>query len=250
MQLLVSVRDAAEAVAALGGGADIIDAKEPRHGALGAVTPATLLAIAATVPPHRSLSVALGDVLDAVGARAVATALALPARRAPSFFKLGCAGVADAAVVREALTAAREVVHGRAAGGRLIAVAYADAAHTGSLDASALLDVAAEAGADGVLLDTAWKGAGTLLDLLEPAALRAWVMRARRHGLLVALAGSVGVPELAVLVAMGADIIGVRGAAAEGGRDGTVSAARVRALRVALHQGREGAVESVDLIDA
>ena len=33
--LLVSVRDAAEAEAALRGGATLIDVKEPRHGSLG-----------------------------------------------------------------------------------------------------------------------------------------------------------------------------------------------------------------------
>ena len=33
---------------------------------------------------------------------------------------------------------------------------------------------------------------------------------------------------------LGADIVGVRGSACEGGREGTVSAARVRALRAAL----------------
>ena len=38
MQLLVSVTDAIEAAAALDGGADIIDAKDPASGALGAVT--------------------------------------------------------------------------------------------------------------------------------------------------------------------------------------------------------------------
>src|SRR5439155_397097 len=46
MRLLVSVADAAEARAALGGGADIIDAKEPRHGALGVVAPEVLRATA------------------------------------------------------------------------------------------------------------------------------------------------------------------------------------------------------------
>ena len=42
MRLLVSVRSAAEARAALSGGADIIDAKEPSLGSLGAVGPLAL----------------------------------------------------------------------------------------------------------------------------------------------------------------------------------------------------------------
>jgi uncharacterized protein (UPF0264 family) len=38
VKLLISVSNAAEASDALAGGADIIDAKDPRRGALGAVT--------------------------------------------------------------------------------------------------------------------------------------------------------------------------------------------------------------------
>ncbi|MGH8059229.1 MAG: (5-formylfuran-3-yl)methyl phosphate synthase, partial [Candidatus Entotheonellia bacterium] len=45
-RLLASVRDAAEARAALQGGADVLDAKEPSAGPLGACTPAVLHAIA------------------------------------------------------------------------------------------------------------------------------------------------------------------------------------------------------------
>ena len=61
MRLLVSVRTAAEVAAGAGGGADIIDAKEPAAGSLGAVTPDVLREIAALVPAGVPLSVALGD---------------------------------------------------------------------------------------------------------------------------------------------------------------------------------------------
>ena len=61
MQLLVSVRSEAEVAAALAGGADLIDAKEPALGSLGPVGGAELLAIAARVPETVPLSAALGD---------------------------------------------------------------------------------------------------------------------------------------------------------------------------------------------
>ena len=64
MRLLVSVRSAEEVSAALAGGADIIDAKEPARGSLGRVTPAVLSAIAACTPASVPLSVALGDCAD------------------------------------------------------------------------------------------------------------------------------------------------------------------------------------------
>src|SRR5262245_20791107 len=61
MQLLVSVRNAAEAAAALAGGADIIDAKEPHNGPLGAVSARELQAITAVVGRAAPVSAALGD---------------------------------------------------------------------------------------------------------------------------------------------------------------------------------------------
>src|SRR5438094_10252622 len=61
MQLLVSVADASEGRAALLGGADVIDAKDPREGALGAVRPEVLRERRAAVGAARPLSAALGD---------------------------------------------------------------------------------------------------------------------------------------------------------------------------------------------
>src|SRR3989442_2879828 len=61
MQLLVSVADASEGRAALLGGADVIDAKDPREGALGAVRPEGLGELRAAVGARRPLSPALGD---------------------------------------------------------------------------------------------------------------------------------------------------------------------------------------------
>ena len=55
MRLLVSVVSAEEARRAVAGGADIVDVKDPREGALGAPAPAVL---EAPVPAHQ----AHGDV--------------------------------------------------------------------------------------------------------------------------------------------------------------------------------------------
>ena len=48
-QLLVSVRDATEAAAALHGGAGLIDVKEPARGPLGRADAATIAAVVQTV---------------------------------------------------------------------------------------------------------------------------------------------------------------------------------------------------------
>src|SRR5436189_118158 len=61
MRLLVSVASAADARAALAGGADLIDAKNPSNGALGAVSIETLREIHCAVAGTRPLTAALGD---------------------------------------------------------------------------------------------------------------------------------------------------------------------------------------------
>src|SRR3989442_15730720 len=61
MRLLSSVAGPAEARAALRGGADVIDAKDPRRGALGPVSLQRLAAIRAAGAGARPLSAALGD---------------------------------------------------------------------------------------------------------------------------------------------------------------------------------------------
>ena len=80
--LLVSVRDAREASAAVAGGADIIDAKEPALGPLAPVSPATLQSICAAVPLTIRFSVALGDArrrAEASSRRSRRSAPVLPA---------------------------------------------------------------------------------------------------------------------------------------------------------------------------
>jgi hypothetical protein len=66
MELLVSVSNAAEAQAAVDGGAGIIDAKDPFAGALGAVQPEVFSQICAAVDASRLVTAALGDAHDGV----------------------------------------------------------------------------------------------------------------------------------------------------------------------------------------
>ena len=62
--LLVSVRSADEARAAVDGGASVVDVKEPDRGPLGRASAATWRAVRAAVPPAIPVSVALGELRD------------------------------------------------------------------------------------------------------------------------------------------------------------------------------------------
>jgi uncharacterized protein (UPF0264 family) len=229
MRLLVSVTSAEEAAAALAGGADVIDAKDPERGALGAVSPQAFREIRAAVAGGRRdtlMTAALGDADDEAtierDARAFTTAGA-------ALVKVGFAGINDARRVRTLTEAA--VRGARAGNGGVVAVAYADAVRAASLAPGAVVAAAARAGAAGLLIDTAEKGGAGLRALVARRVLAAWVSDAQAAGLIVALAGQLTADDLPFARDAGADIAGVRGAACDGGRTGRVSADKVRTLR-------------------
>ena len=238
IRLLVSVRDRTEASAALDGGADLIDAKDPSTGALGAVAEDALHAIASVVGRARPLSAALGDATDPPAIERLACVYAAAGA---ALVKVGFAGVASAERVATLIAAA---VRGARAGseGRsgVVAVAYADADPSASIVPTALLDAAARAGASGVLLDTADKNGLRLPSLISPTMLASWVAEAHEAGLFVALAGRLTAADFPLVRSIGADVAGVRGAACDDGRNGRVSAVRVRNLRSACNDSYVG----------
>jgi len=228
MQLLVSVSDTAEALAALAGGADLIDAKDPFAGALEPVSVETLGAIYAAIARERPVTAALGDAADEAAIESVARDFAAAGA---AFVKVGFAGIASAGRASSLVTAAaRGARQGRARTG-VVAVAYADADRVGGLPPPELAEVAAAAGIEGFLIDTADKDGPGLCSLVEPSMLAAWVAEAHAAGLVVALAGKLKANDLRFVRDIGADIAGVRGAACKGGRRGQVTAGRVRLLR-------------------
>jgi uncharacterized protein (UPF0264 family) len=250
MRLLVSVTSAEEASAALAGGADVIDAKNPLAGALGAVSVEVLREIHAMVAGARLVTAAIGDATDETAVERAAWTFAAAGA---ALVKVGFAGIRSASRVEMLIRAAVRGVSasdgtwGPPLGGRIrlkpdptrvvadprgvVAVAYADADRVASLEACAFADVAARAGAIGVLIDTADKSGPGLRELMTATALARWVAQAHEAGLLVALAGKLSADDLSFVRDAGADIAGVRGAACDGGRTGRVSRERVALLR-------------------
>jgi uncharacterized protein (UPF0264 family) len=228
VQLLVSVRDADEAGVALRAGAHILDAKEPGEGPLAPVRPEVLAAIMQQLPPATPISVALGEPRDVP-----ALVRLLSERRGaltgrPSFVKFVMPTLA-----RDVLAACVAATRVEAPGARVVLAAYADRTEVPLVEVAA---VVADAGADGVLLDTAAKDR-SLLDVVSGDALAAFVAAGHARGLFVALAGSLRADDLPRVGALGADVAGVRGAACEGGRGGALNPQRVRALRLAAERG-------------
>jgi (5-formylfuran-3-yl)methyl phosphate synthase len=233
--LLVSVVAADEVAAALAGGADIVDVKNPAEGALGAPRPSLLRDVRAMVQLPVELSVALGDAPHLPGLLALAAAAA--ATCGADYIKVGLLGSVRPEQALELLRAVREAAAEVRPETRLVGVAYADAARVGGLPPADLPRIAAQAGAHGVMLDTAVKDGLSTFAALGEQAVASFVAEARSLSLTTALAGSLGPADLERARRLGVTSVGVRGAACEGGREGVISEARVRGLRLRLTDG-------------
>jgi uncharacterized protein (UPF0264 family) len=236
MQLLVSVRAGNEVAAALAGGADIIDAKEPARGGLGPVGDEVLRDIAARVPDAVPLGVALGDFTAPDPVMRAVAGVRVPRRPAPTFVKLGFAGEASEAVVTSLIAAALDAAATTPLHPVVVPVAYADHDRAGSPAPEVLLRAAIAARARAILVDTCMKDGRGLLDWIPLGRLHAVSDDARSAGLLFAVAGGLSLASLGQ-VARAADVIGVRGAACRGGREGSVDVELVRRLCKMLRAG-------------
>jgi uncharacterized protein (UPF0264 family) len=219
-RFLVSVRSAEEALIALAGRADIIDAKEPSQGALGAVAPQEISAIIRAVNGAAPVSATIGDCdcSDAAGRVRATAALGV------DYVKLGLFG-------QPAPEALAELEACSANGIRLIAVMFADRAPD-----MTLIRPLAEAGFAGVMLDTAQKGRG-LQAHMERHALASFLAEAAGHGLLAGLAGSLREADAIDLLPLRPDVLGFRGAlCASGARADRLDGERVAAMRRLIHE--------------
>jgi uncharacterized protein (UPF0264 family) len=215
--VLASVRSADEAQAALAAGADIIDLKEPRSGALGALPAEVIRTAIARIGGCRPLSATVGDLPmePQLLARAVRSVGALGV----DFVKVGLREDPALASCLTALGAAA------ACGTRVVVVLFADTAPDFDL-----IERTRDHGLAGLMLDTADKRNGTLRDFLDDARLSEFIARARAVGLMTGLAGSLRASDIADLVALGPDYLGFRGALCSNGRAAVLDPERTRAI--------------------
>jgi (5-formylfuran-3-yl)methyl phosphate synthase len=222
-QLLVSVRNATEAEAALRGGAGLIDVKEPANGPLGKADDDVIEEVVRTVAGRVPVSAALGDWM--------------PPGLSPhrplaglDYVKFGLANL-DHDNWRMTVTYnARHLRHLYGDSTPVVA-AYADWRQA---QAPSIEDVCAHVRehAGGVfLLDTFSKKEGqSLLNWVSLSELVLPCKLCRDAGVRIALAGSLGPREIRELLFLQPDWIAVRGAACDGGRGGVISEDRVREL--------------------
>ena len=224
---LASVTSLEEARLAAAGGVDIVDAKDPAAGALGALPLATIRAIR-TALPGIALSATVGDPLP--DARATADIVAATAATGVDFVKIG---FNRGAGTREAIARIGALALPPC---RLVAVLIADRGY----DTEDLPRLAA-AGFAGVMLDTDDKLGPPLPELLTASALHQFIASAGDMGLFAGLAGSLRLAHIPALKALRPDVLGFRGALCVGERrEGRLDAEAIQRVGRAL-RGEAGA---------
>ena len=210
-RILVSVRDAGEAEVAVRARADLVDAKDPDRGALGALGADAVRAIVARVGGRAATSAVAGELDTDTG---IVGAVETMATTGVDWIKIAVShGVDDVALVRAAAAAPT----------RLIAVLFAEDG-----DPLDTIERLVAAGFAGAMIDTRGKAGLRLTDHLPPRVLGAFVDACRAHGLVSGLAGSLRVTDIPVLVGYGPDYLGLRGGLCVGGdRRNALEAARV-----------------------
>jgi uncharacterized protein (UPF0264 family) len=228
-QLLVSVRSTEEAVAAVDGGAAVVDVKEPLHGSLGRAECSVWRAVRQVVPAHVPVSVALGELNEWLSGTSFS--IAPGAFAGLAYCKIGLAHAPGNWIDRW------QELRARLAGSERfepawVAVVYLDwqAAHAPApeavIDAAMAIDTC-----QGVLFDTWEKARKSAIGLgWKPV-----IDRAREAGKFIALAGSLDVDAIRHLAPLQPHLFAVRGAACAGGdRLGPIDRERVAALARAV----------------
>lgn len=224
-RFLASVTSAAEAAIALAGGAEIIDAKDPASGALGALPVATVRAIVETVAGVVPVSATIGDLVPEPALITAATYSM--AATGVDMVKIGLFEGGDARASIRAL-AALDLGPVRRVG---LLLADRDPDFT-------LIEAMADAGFAGVMLDTASKDGRALPDVLPAARLGEFVARAQAAGMFAGLAGALRQHHISAVTAHAPDVVGFRGALCSGGhRQGPLEEDAVRRIAVELQTG-------------
>ena len=227
VSFLASVTSESEALTCASLGADIIDAKDPRSGALGALPGARVRAIRAALPPAIPLSATVGDPV--ADADAVAQMARFMASAGADIVKVGFWPDADSerdTIARLGRLALAPV--------RLVGVLLAD--H--GLDLR-LIAPMRDAGFAGVMLDTAGKGEGDLPDRIARDALHKFVNAVHDADMFAGLAGSLNASHIPSLLELQPDVLGFRGGLCrDGARTEMIDADAVRAVRNAIPASR------------
>jgi uncharacterized protein (UPF0264 family) len=219
--LLVSVRSRDEVAAALAGGADLIDVKEPAKGPLAPAEAEVVAGVIDAVGGKVPVSAALGEWSpNALTEAHWHLELEL------DYVKWGLANYAPVVGWGEDLLDTRRQLP---AGTEMAAVAYADWERAKSVPPAELAKFAKRFRFKAFLLDTWGKDGKTLFDFMKPDDVAELVQSLKRVYITVAVGGALRPEQAKLLKGAAPDYFAVRSSAcAAGKRDGVIDEARVR----------------------
>ena len=168
MRLLVSPMNMEEAHAALAGGADILDVKNPKEGSLGANFPWVIRSVADLARGKVPVSATIGDMEFKPGTASLAALGA--ASSGADYVKAGLLGVKTCDQAEEMLKAIVRAVKDLDPKKKVVASGYSDYLRVGSISPMLLPAAASEAGADVVMVDTAIKDGKPTFDFMGEKA--------------------------------------------------------------------------------
>lgn len=198
-RMLASVANMQEARCLLTVGVDILDIKDPRKGALGAVAMSSVAEIVNVVSGRIPTSATIGDL--PMQPALIDKGLQEMRATGVDIIKVG---IFAAEVIPPVFDVLRQ--HAQA-GATIVLVFFADLK-------PALHDFTplADAGMYGVMLDTADKTSGSLRSIMHDDAIRSFVQASKAQGLMTGLAGSLQVCDIQPLLELQPDYLGFRGA--------------------------------------
>ena len=218
-----SVRNMEEADLACRGGVDVVDLKEPREGALGAVPLDTIHRIVDELWEKCLISATIGDM--PANPFAIKEQVMKTAEAGVDYVKVGMFSQRHVEDCLPALASCSRK------GIAIIAVLFADT----EFDVDDVIRSVKHAGLKGVMLDTAGKGSGSLLEHQNIFQLEYFVNHARQSGLLTGLAGSLTTENIPTLIRVAPDYIGFRTAlCSDRERVGCVDREALREVRRAI----------------
>lgn len=216
MRVLISPIDKEEAIIASKGGADIVDVKNPKEGSLGANFPWIIKEIKEAINGRQPISATIGDFNFKPGTASLAAFGAAVA--GADYIKVGLYDIQTREQALELLTKITRAVKDYDATKKIVASGYSDYERINSISPLLLPEVAAEAGVDVVMVDTAIKDGKSTFEFMDEKKLKKFTDLAHEYGLENAIAGSLKFEDLPTLERISPDIIGVRGMVCGGDR--------------------------------
>ena len=215
MQLLVSPSSIDEARRS--GAADIIDVKKPSEGSLGANYPWVIREIKSFA--KKPVSAAIGD-FDFKPGGAALTAYGAACAGA-DYIKIGLT-FDGREKARAVISAVVKAVKDEFPEKFVVIAGYSDYQRMGSISPFDIAPIAADEGADYVMVDTGIKDRQSTFVFMDEDTLRTFTEQNTKLGLKTALAGALKFEDIDALKRINPDIIGVRGMVCGGDRNATI----------------------------